>query len=161
MYLILNMLFIMLIKIKTTSLLSFKLRYPGKYKYTRHGVEGIYQTRCIEPTHSISAGVVSDDEKNAFPSINHLAILIGCLLTTPGLSRHLVSIYEASQKPCSKYKIEISSIDGIIRFCTRQLNKETELFRVQYFHRGYIVLGNWVFNALCDGCYRTTKLCFL
>jgi len=40
----------MLIKIKTTSLLSFKLRNPGKYKYTRHGVEGIYQTRCIEPT---------------------------------------------------------------------------------------------------------------
>jgi len=30
--------------------------------------------------HSISAGVVSDDEKNAFPSMNHLAILIGCLL---------------------------------------------------------------------------------
>ena len=44
------MLFIMLIKIKTTSLLSFKLHNPGKYKYTRHGVEGIYQTRCIEPT---------------------------------------------------------------------------------------------------------------
>jgi len=40
----------MLIKIKTTSLLSFKLRNPGKYKYTRHGVEAIYQTRCIEPT---------------------------------------------------------------------------------------------------------------
>jgi len=35
-------------------------------------------------------------------------------LTTPGLSRHLVSIYEASQKPCSKYKIEMSSIVGII-----------------------------------------------
>jgi len=45
-------------KIKTTSLLSFKLRNPGKYTpftscshiYTRLGVEGIYQTRCIEPT---------------------------------------------------------------------------------------------------------------
>jgi len=44
----------MLIKIKTTSLLSFKLRNPGKYKYTRHGVEGIYQTRCIEPTIDIA-----------------------------------------------------------------------------------------------------------
>jgi len=58
MYLILKMLFIMLIRIKTTSLLSFKLRNPGKYTpftscshiYTRLGVEGIYQTRCIEPT---------------------------------------------------------------------------------------------------------------
>jgi len=52
------MLFIMLIRIKTTSLLSFKLRNPGKcppftscsHIYTRLGVEGIYQTRCIEPT---------------------------------------------------------------------------------------------------------------
>jgi len=46
--------------------------------------------------------------------MNHLAILIGCLLITPGLPRHLVSVYEASQKPCSKYNIEMSSIDGII-----------------------------------------------
>jgi len=48
------MLFIMLIRIKTTSLLSFKLCNPGKcppftscsHIYTRLGVEGIYQTRC-------------------------------------------------------------------------------------------------------------------
>jgi len=75
--------------------------------------------------HSISAGVVSDDEKNAFALMKYLAILIGCLLTTPGMSRHLVSIYEASQKSCSKYKIEMSSIDGsipIIHKAVEQIN---------------------------------------
>jgi len=70
----------------------------GATEAAGHEMRGILE-------HFISAGVVSDDEKNAFPSMNHLAILIGCLLITPGLSRHLVSIYEASQKPCSIYKI--------------------------------------------------------
>jgi len=55
----------MLIKIKTTSLLSFKLRNPGKYKYTRHGVEGIYQTRCIEPTQEyLAERKEPDDNQN-------------------------------------------------------------------------------------------------
>jgi len=108
--------------------------------------------------YSISAGVVSDNEKNAFLSMNHLAILMGCLLTTPGQSRHLVSIYEASQKPCFKYKIEMSSIDGIIPILHKAVEQRNEV--IQYFSRGSIVLGNLVFNALCHDCYRTTKLCF-
>ena len=110
--------------------------------------------------HSISAGVVSDDEKNAFPSMNHLAILIGCLLKTPGLSRHLVSIYEASQKPCSKYKIEMSSTDGVIPILHKAVEQRTVLFRVPVLSP-YIALGNLVFNELCDGCYRRTKHRFL
>jgi len=56
----------MLIKIKTTSLLSFKLRNPGKYKYTRHGVEGIYQTRCIEPTATKVFKIFKQQQKSIF-----------------------------------------------------------------------------------------------
>jgi len=64
------MLFIMLIRIKTTLLISFKLRNPGKYTpftscshiYTRLGVEGIYQTRCIEPTDTMLENSKCEDE---------------------------------------------------------------------------------------------------
>ena len=49
----------MLIKIKTTSFaIQESMRNPWKYKYTRHGVEDIYQTRCIEPTYVVRSHAI-------------------------------------------------------------------------------------------------------